>query len=120
MIIAIFLSFLKTNKFHLIIYKRYRQRERYHIIIRKFAQSKLRKRSKLLRMNNDLLVEYVLGYELAIYRVFWSSAFCITSNNSFCIAKVLIFSHFTKNSQRKIPFRRIFGKAIVGSPISVT
>ena len=65
---------------------------------------KLRKRSKLLRMNNDLLVEYVLGYELAIYRVFWSSAFCITSNNSFCIAKVLIFSHFTKNSQRKFPF----------------
>ena len=81
---------------------------------------KLRKRSKLLRMNNDLLVEYVLGYELAIYRVFWFSAFCITSNNSFCIAKVLIFSHFTKNSQRKIPFRRILGKAIVGSPISVT
>ena len=109
MIIAIFLSFLKTNKFHLIIYKRYRQRERYHIIIRKFAQSKLRKRSKLLRMNNDLLVEYVLGYELAIYRVFWSSAFCITSNNSFCIAKVLIFPHFTKNSQRKILFRPHFG-----------
>ena len=69
-----------------------------------FCRLKLRKRSKLLRMNNDLLVEYVLGYELAIYRVFWSSAFCITSNNSFCIAKVLIFSHFTKNSQRKFPF----------------
>ena len=62
---------------------------------------KLRKRSKLLRMNNDLLVEYVLGYELAIYRVFWSSAFCITSNNSFCIAKVLIFSHFTKKLPKK-------------------
>jgi hypothetical protein len=29
----------KTNLFHIIIYKRYRQRERYHIIIRKFAQS---------------------------------------------------------------------------------
>ena len=69
---------------------------------------KLRKRSKLLRMNNDLLVEYVLGYELAIYKVFWSSAFCITSNNSFCIAKVLIFSHFTKNSQIKFPFRLHF------------
>ena len=68
------------------------------------CNEKLRKRSKLLRMNDDLLVEYVLGYELAIYRVFWSSAFCITSNNSFCIAKVLIFSHFTKNSQRKFPF----------------
>ena len=39
MIIAVFISFLKTNKFHLIIHKRYRQRERYHIIIRKFAQS---------------------------------------------------------------------------------
>ena len=74
-----------------------------------FCQKKLRKRSKLLRMNNDLLVEYVLGYELAIYRVFWSSAFCITSNNSFCIAKVLIFSHFTKNSQRKNSFRSHFG-----------
>ncbi len=72
------------------------------------CNTKLRKRSKLLRMNNDLLVEYLLGYELAIYRVFWSSAFCITSNNSFCIAKVLIFSHFTKNSQRKIPFRPHF------------
>ena len=53
------------------------------------SKMKLRKRSKLLRMNNDLLVEYVLGYELAIYRVFWS---------------VLIFSHFTKNSQIKFPF----------------
>lgn len=74
-----------------------------------FAKEKLRKRSKLLRMNNDLLVECVLGYELAIYRVFWSSAFCITSNNSFCMTKVLIFSHFTKNSQRKIPFRSHFG-----------
>ena len=39
LIIVVFISFLKTNKFHLIIYKRYRQRERYHIIIRKFAQS---------------------------------------------------------------------------------
>ncbi len=38
MIIAV-ISFLKTNKFHLIIYKRYRQSEQYHIIIRKFAQS---------------------------------------------------------------------------------
>jgi len=74
-----------------------------------FCIGKLRKRSKLLRMNNDLLVEYVLGYELAIYKVFWSSAFCLTSNNSFCIAKVLIFSHFTKNSQRKFPFRPHFG-----------
>ena len=39
LIIVVFIAFLKTNKFHLIIYKRYRQRERYHIIIRKFAQS---------------------------------------------------------------------------------
>lgn len=71
-------------------------------------------------MNNDLLVEYVLGYELAIYRVFWSSAFCITSNNSFCIAKVLIFSHFTKTLKENFRSTRILGKAIVGSPISVT
>ena len=55
-------------------------------------------------MNNDLLVEYVLGYELAIYRVFWSSAFCITSNNSFCTAKVPIIFHFTKELPKKIPY----------------
>ena len=71
-------------------------------------------------MNDDLLVEYVLGYELAIYRVFWSSAFCITSNNSFCIAKVLIFTFHKKTPKEKFRSARIFGKAIVGSPISVT
>ena len=78
-------------------------------IICNFVPTKIRKRSKLLRMNSDLLVEYVLVYELAIYRVFRSSAFCITLNNFFCIAKVLIFSHFTKNSQRKNPFCPHFG-----------
>ena len=72
-------------------------------------------------MNNDLLVEYVLGYELAIYRVFWSSAFCITSNNSFCTAKVPIISHFSKIVPKKIPYPPSFlDKAIVGSPTSVT
>ena len=59
-------------------------------------------------MNNDLLVEYVLGYELAIYRVFWFSAFCITSNNSFCMTKVLIFSHFTKKLPKKNSFPLTF------------
>lgn len=41
-----------------------------HILILSiFVLWKLRTRSKLLRMNNDLLIEQVLGYELAIYRV---------------------------------------------------
>ena len=56
MIIAVFISFLKTNKFHLIIYKRYRQSEQYHIIIRKFAQSIRTKNASDIQQNQGVCI----------------------------------------------------------------
>ena len=58
MIIAVFISFLKTNKFHLIIYKRYRQSEQYHIIIRKFAQSIRTKNASDIQQNQGVCIKY--------------------------------------------------------------